>query len=218
MRTFICLLLFSAATFAFAQGTAKTIQPENQSGRTNQIMSYDSTRDADVQADKARGCLAQGNAALAAGRYEAASLSYRKALSFDSTLYPEISGICKGLQKDPLPYAALSVVPGLGQMVNGKTTNGVIQMSLFAGFLAEGLHLQHRFDTEKGISESPFLTVTTLKTMCFAAAGVLLIYSVFDSYSDIEAFNRMFTISKPGMQLRASTGVSNTLFSIRVAI
>ncbi len=160
-----------------------------------------------------------GTVALGNADYEISAFNYKVAVTYDATLAQDISAVFRNIQKHPILYTTLSVVPGLGQLANGKTIKGTLLFSLFSFCMLEGNYLKNKYTSGRDLTGSnPVVYINNLSKVCYGIAVATVIYSMFDSYMDITAFNRMFSIKAGEQHAMAGPRSFQSLFSLNIAL
>ena len=158
------------------------------------------------------------NSALGNHNYEIAALNYKLAVVYDPGTDTDVSTIFNSIQKDPVYYTALSIIPGLGQIAHEKKTKGVVMFSTFVLFWAEGSHLRHEYPLVMDEHFNTVNVISNISNLCYLATAAMIVYSMIDSYTDITAYNRMFTVhpAEPNVQINLRSG--QTLISLNLAL
>ncbi len=205
------------ACFAQADSLYKQLDYEKSIEFFERGIASDSLLKSRVYPQMARIYLVLGNIDLSKANYETSAANYKKALACDSTLLHDISMVFSKIHKNPLGYTLLSFIPGLGQIANGKLTRGLIQFSVFAFCVGEGVHFQQRAKDSFANSDGPFDLDAIRSAIYFGVAAMLVVYSIIDSNMDITHYNRWYSLYPPA-PVEKKLGGFKSLFSFNVAL
>ncbi|PJA90013.1 MAG: hypothetical protein CO137_01270, partial [Candidatus Magasanikbacteria bacterium CG_4_9_14_3_um_filter_32_9] len=132
---------------------------------------------------------------------------FKKSYSLDVSLKNEIEPFLSSMRRTPLLYGFYSIIPGLGQLLQGKNSRGITQFSLFSasivgGFIFKSSSKDTYSKYEKAVTSDDaqklYEEANVNKRLSDIALGVsagIIIWSVIDSFLEAENYNKPFYLS-----------------------
>lgn len=139
-------------------------------------------------------------------KYDEASQNFRTAYNYDNSLEKIIYNRTSIFKKSPLT-SFYSIIPGLGQIINGKTTKGIIHLGTFSLISYLGISTRAKaneiYDDYK-LATNAYMAETLYKDaddklkqsdIYFGVSMAVIIYSIIDNYTDVLSFNNLFELT-----------------------
>lgn len=171
-----------------------------------------------------------GDKKLSNNDYENASFNYKKALKYDSSLSSGLLIKFESIKKPAFLFGVYSIIPGLGQIINGKSTKGLIHLGVFSitsflGYNAYSLG-NKKYDEYKLASNSYSAAsiykeadyMRTTSYIFFGVAALTVIYSIIDAYTDIISFNNLFEIGYSLQYSNNPSSINNPIISLIIGL
>jgi len=139
--------------------------------------------------------------------YSKASIYFRRAVEIDSSLYGDVNRQFDKIRVNPIGIAALSLLPGGGQLKNRQYGKAALHFGFFAVFTISSLsHLSNAdqlYDKYQQATNAASAVKLYSETQdawhkCLgmgAGAIAVLAWSVLDSYKTSKSFNKQFTLA-----------------------
>jgi len=136
-----------------------------------------------------------------------ASSNFKKSISIDNERRIDIEPILSDMRRTPLLYGAMSIIPGLGQFAQGKTTKGIDHLSLFSASVVASILLDksskdtyddYKTATTTEEAKSLYKKANDNKLYSNIALGIsagVVIWSIIDSFSEAVNYNEPFYLS-----------------------
>lgn len=162
--------------------------------------------------------------------FEEASKNYKNAFHYDPNSFTILFNKFSDIKKPAILYGSYSIIPGLGQMLNGKTTKGLVHLGVFSisSFLgynaiieADKIYDSYKLASNSYDAETLYNEAEAKRKSSFIYFGIsalTIIYSIFDSYTDIIQFNNLFEIGTPNNYSSSLLPSYNYLFKLRIRL
>ncbi len=169
-----------------------------------------------------------GNNELSNGNVEQAKNHYKNSFEINRNMLPKIKSKLKIQQKSSLLLGLSSIIPGLGQFIQGDSKSGLTHFGIFSGSLIGGFILKTTADNEyndykNATHEDNAVrlydeanTKLNYSYALFGLGGAVIIYSIIDSFTKSEKFNDKYEINFENSS--EPTSISYENFSITIKL
>ena len=222
--------IVAEAYFNLAENYFNNSDYENTLEYFKKCFEYDTTFQNRASSKVSKSFLTIGDKKLKNHEYKTASINYKKALQYDPSLSSSLLIKFSSIHKSPFLYGAYSVIPGLGQLINGKSKKCLIHLGVFSivSFLGYSSYASgnKKYDDYK-LATNSYLAKSLYKEaddkrkasyIYFGVATLTMVYSVIDSYIDTNSFNNLFKIDSNGQYSNKSASAYNTIISLRIGL
>ena len=169
-----------------------------------------------------------GSTELKRGNIKTAKEDFEKSINFNRNNEVKISNELDQYKRSPVAEGLTSIIPGLGQIIQGESTKGLTQTTLFvtavlAGYFskvsADYWHNQYLKTTDVNKVTTYYNEANSrliASYVAFDVGAAIIIYSIIDSYLIARKYNKSFEI---GIQtIPAVTGSFNNSYCLSFKI
>ncbi|MDR3667416.1 MAG: hypothetical protein P4L35_11290 [Ignavibacteriaceae bacterium] len=148
-----------------------------------------------------------GDEDLNNGNIVEAKEEYTKAHEIDNSTTIQISEKLSPFKRSAFLYGAASIIPGLGQIIQGDSKNAITHFAIFGISFIGGIYLHNIAnsgynDYKNATSEADAVNQYDLankklniSNALFGLSGIVVIYSIIDSYLNIRNINKDYEIN-----------------------
>lgn len=148
-----------------------------------------------------------GKQDLSNNAFQSAAINFKKSYSIDNERKEDIEPLLSNIRRTPILYGAMSIIPGLGQFAQGKTTKGITHLSLFSASLVASILLDnssketyndYKVASTTEEAKSLYKKANDSKLYSNVALGIsagVIIWSIIDSFSEAVNYNEPFYLS-----------------------
>ncbi len=155
---------------------------------------------------------------------EQAKSNYKKSFEIDNNLLPKIKNDLESQQKSSFLLGLSSIIPGLGQILQGDSKSGLTQFGIFSGSIVGGLILKSVADNgykdyKKATQEDNAVRLydesnkkLNYSYALFGLGCAVMIYSIIDSFIKSENYNKKYEIN---FESSSSVSYENITFLLK---
>lgn len=169
-----------------------------------------------------------GNSELSKGNVEQAKNNYKNSFEINRSMLPQIKSKLESQQKSSFLLGFSSIIPGLGQMIQGDSKNALTHFGIFSGSLIGGFILKTVADNEynnykdaTSEADATRLYDTANKKLNYSYAlfgfgGAVIIYSIIDSFIKAENYNKKYEINFESYSQSPLSSYDNITISLKL--
>lgn len=169
-----------------------------------------------------------GNYALSNGNIEKAKYNYLNSFRINNSRLSEIKARLESQQKSSFLLGISSIIPGLGQWLQGdsKTAKihfGIFSASLIGGYVYQNISTKEYRDYKKATIEHDAVNLyasandkLNISYAFYGFGGAFMIYSIIDSYLKVDNFNRSCEINFGSYSQSSLLNNDNVTISMKV--
>ena len=156
---------------------------------------------------------------------EGAKSNYKKSFEINSNILTQIKSKLESQQRPSFLLGLSSIIPGLGQIIQGDSKSGFTQFGIFSGSIIGGFILKSTADNEYNDYKNATHEDNAIRLYdesnkklnysyaLFGLGGVVVIYSIIDSFIKSENFNKKYEIN---FESNPTIGYNNYSFSLKL--
>lgn len=194
----------------------------------SQSLKYDEDYIGVIREKYAESYLRIANDKLEMNNVEQAKRNYKKSFELNKNLLPQIKSKLESQQYSSFLLGLSSIIPGLGQFIQGDSKSGLTHLGLFSGSIISGFILKTDADNEynnykdaTSKSEATRLYDNANKKLNYSYAlfgfgGVVIIYSIIDSFIKAENFNKKYEINFDTFSQYPLSSYDNVIISLKL--
>jgi hypothetical protein len=173
----------------------------------NDCTTYDNTKNEIIKERYAESYIFLGDEKLINGDIENAKQEYLKSIDIDGKVSGQIVQKLSVFKRPSMVYGTASIIPGLGQLLQGYPQEGIIHFVLFSSSVIAGTLLKNSSNntySDYVNAESEAEAVSLYKsakdkmsysTAAYGIGGAVLVYSLIDAFIKNTRYNNRFILT-----------------------